>query len=260
MTQILPVLPDQKNVVITGGYGHLGGAITESLASHGAVVFVLSRNEDKFNEVFAESSNISNIHFEECDISISASIESALQKVAEKVNRIDGIINNAFYAKGQSPLKMERSEFNYTLDGSLSSVFDVIKHAVPYLSDGASVINVSSMYGMIAPDFDAYQNCPEYLNPPHYGAAKAGVIQLSKYYASLLGKRGIRVNSVSPGPFPNVKVQKNEEFMAELKKRTLLNRFGLPEDLAGIFVFLMGDGAKYITGQNFVVDGGWTVR
>ncbi|MFT4848997.1 MAG: NAD(P)-dependent dehydrogenase (short-subunit alcohol dehydrogenase family), partial [Sediminicola sp.] len=132
--------------------------------------------------------------------------------------------------------------------------------SIPYLSNNASIANVSSMYGLVAPDFDAYENCPQFLNPPHYGAAKAGVIQLSKYYASFLGKKGIRVNAVSPGPFPSSEVQKNDNFMKELSKRTLLNRIGLPHELAGVFVFLMSESSRFITGQNFVVDGGWTVR
>ena len=155
---------------------------------------------------------------------------------------------------------MTREEFTYTLEGSLTSDFDVIKHCIPHLDHGASIINVSSMYGMIAPDFETYDEAQEYLNPPHYGAAKAGVIQLSKYYASLLGKDGIRVNTVTPGPFPNDSVQRNVLFMEALKKRTLFNRIGLPEDVAGIFTFLMSDASAFITGQNFIVDGGWTVR
>ena len=155
---------------------------------------------------------------------------------------------------------MSREEFNYTLDGTLSAVFECIKLSLPYLNEEASIVNVSSMYGVVAPDFDAYLDCPEYLNPPHYGAAKAGVIQLTKYYASYLGKRGLRVNAISPGPFPNYTIQENKGFMEELKERTLLDKYGLPEELAGIFVFLMSDAAKFITGQNFSVDGGWNVR
>jgi NAD(P)-dependent dehydrogenase (short-subunit alcohol dehydrogenase family) len=116
------------------------------------------------------------------------------------------------------------------------------------------------MYGVVAPDFGVYEDSPEYLNPPHYGAAKAGIIQLTKYYASYLGDLNILVNSVTPGPFPSETVQRNKTFIAALEKNTLLNRIGKPEDLAGIFTFLSSDASSFITGQNFIVDGGWTTR
>lgn len=256
----LSVLPTDKNIIVTGGYGHLGKAITESLAYHGAKVFVLGRNQEKFNKAFSKSTLKHKIQFLKGDIASNESLRAAFMRIIENEGVIDGIVNNAFYAKGQSPETMDREDFNYTLNGTLASVFESIKISLPYLSNNASIVNVSSMYGIVAPDFDAYENCPQFLNPPHYGAAKAGVIQLSKYYASFLGKRGIRVNAVSPGPFPSYEVQQNEDFMKELRKRTLFNRFGLPDDLAGIFVFLMSESSRFITGQNFVVDGGWTVR
>lgn len=257
---IKEIQPKGKTVMITGGYGHLGHAITKSLAHYGAKVFVAARNKETFDAVFKFTPVSSEIHFLECDISSSKSILTAFETLEAKGIKLDGLINNAFYAKGQSPTEMTREDFNYTLDGSLVSVFDCIKQSIPYLNSHASIVNVSSMYGMVAPDFDAYKDSPEYLNPPHYGAAKAGVIQLSKYYASLLGQKGIRVNAVTPGPFPSERVQQSEGFMEELQKRTLLNRYGLPEDLAGIFTFLMSEASSFITGQNFVVDGGWTVR
>lgn len=259
---VLDIRPEKKVIVVTGGYGHLGSAICASLLENGAIVYVAGRNQEKFKRVFTEELKTSNerLHYLKCDINFTESIISAFRELVNLEGRLDGLINNAFGLRGQSPYKMSREDFNYTLDGSLASVFDVIKLAIPFLREGASIVNVSSMYGMVAPDFNAYKDSPEYLNPPHYGAAKAGVIQLSKYYSSLLGDRGVRVNSVSPGPFPSYQVQNDRLFIAQLKTRTLLGRIGLPEELAGIFTFLMSDAAKFITGQNFVVDGGWTVR
>ena len=259
---VLDICPKRKVIVVTGGYGHLGSAICASLIKNGAIVYVAARNKEKFQSVFKEELKTSKqqLNFLNCDINSTESITNIFRELMNLEGRLDGIVNNAFHSRGQSPYNMSREDFNYTLDGSLASVFDVIKLAIPFLSDGACIVNVSSMYGMVAPDFDAYQDSPEYLNPPHYGAAKAGVIQLSKYYSSLLGERGIRVNTVTPGPFPGNQVQKNEFFISQLEKRTLLGRIGMPEELAGIFTFLMSDAAKYITGQNFIIDGGWTVR
>ena len=260
--KVLDNRPTGKVIMVTGGYGHLGSAICASLLESGATVYVAARNRRKFTEVFVEELKTSEqkLQFLSCDINSSESIENALRELIKLEGRLDGLINNAFGSRGQSPYQMSRDDFNYTLDGSLGSVFDSIKLAIPHLSEGACIVNVSSMYGIVAPDFDAYLNHPEYLNPPHYGAAKAGVIQLGKYYSALLGDKGIRVNTVSPGPFPSYKVQENELFISQLEKRTLLGRIGLPEELAGIFTFLMSDAAKFITGQNFVIDGGWTVR
>ena len=260
--KVLNTLPADKVVIVTGGYGHLGRAISASLLDNGAIVYVAARNEKKFKEIFENElhSGDKPLYFLYCDINSSESINACLAKVFDIEGRIDGLINNAFSSRGQSPYEMSRDDFNYTLDGTLASMFDIIKQINPYIIEGGSIVNVSSMYGMVAPDFSVYKDSPEFLNPPHYGAAKAGVIQLSKYYASLLGNRSIRVNSVSPGPFPSKSVQDDTQFIEQLKKRTLLDRYGLPEELAGIFTFLMSDASKYITGQNLIIDGGWTVR
>jgi gluconate 5-dehydrogenase len=252
-----------KAILITGGYGHLGKAITESLLFHGAEVYVLGRDYDKFSGVFLENNtNNGLIHFQFCDISDPNSIAHAFKAVYEKTNKIDVLINNAYYNKGTSPETMKDEEWLAGIDGTLNSVFRCMQEVIPYfkIKNKGKIINVSSMYGVIAPDFEIYNDYPEYLNPANYGAAKAGVIQLSKYYASFFGKFGVNVNSITPGPFPSYKVQESEGFINELRKKTCLNRIGKPEDLAGAFVFLASDTSDFITGQNIIVDGGWTAR
>lgn len=257
--EIQALRTDGKVIVLTGGYGYLGIAIASSLAFHGAIVLVAGKSEDKFREAFGDSSNIV---FLKIDVSDTRSVKEAYQSVFDSYKRIDVVINNAFYTKGQSPEEMTDDEWNLGIDGVLSSVFRSIREIIPfYKTQGfGKIINVSSMYGVVAPDFTVYEDSPEYLNPPHYGAAKAGIIQLTRYYSSYLGKFNILVNSVTPGPFPSELVQKNQAFKSALEKRTVLNKVGRPEDLAGIFTFLSSDSANYITGQNFIVDGGWTVR
>lgn len=250
-----------KVVLLTGGYGHLGKAITESLLYHNASVYVLGRDRTKFDLVF--NKNLSaNLNFVNCDISDSESLEKSLNEVIIKEGKIDAVINNAFYSSGQSPEEMSNEDFAYCLDGTLSSVFRMIKAIIPVFKkqQEGKIINVSSMYGVVAPQFDAYTEYPEYLNPPHYGAAKAGVIQLTKYYASYLGQYNIKVNCITPGPFPSYEVQKKHGFVEELEKRTCLGRIGSPEDLAGAFVFLTSNASNFITGQNIIVDGGWTIK
>ena len=249
-----------KVIAITGGYGYLGSAISLGLTRHGAQVIVLGRSEEKFIEKFSNREKNQKITFLECDISSERSLAQAFKKIQEQTGKLDCLINNAFYLRGQSPDSMSGDDFTFGLEGCLTSIFLSIKQAMPYLKKGASIINLGSMYGIVAPDFRIYDEFPNFLNPPHYGAAKAGVVQLTKYYASYLGAKGIRVNAVSPGPFPSISVQENREFIESLNERTLLGRIGQPEELAGIFVYLASQASSYVTGQNFVIDGGWTTR
>lgn len=261
MSSVFKIELSNKIICITGGYGYLGKAITESLYAHNARVYVLGRDNGKFNLQF-KSYEGNTVLFEQCDISSSESIALAFKKINEKEGRIDVLINNAFYLKGQSPETMTDDEWNYGIEGTLGSVFKCIREILPYLKKQGcgKIINVSSMYGMVAPDFRIYDESPQFLNPPHYEAAKAGVIQLTKYFASYLGKNNITVNAVIPGTFPSVDVQKDSKFINQLSDKTCLGRVGKPEDLAGVFVFLSSDAANYITGQNFIVDGGWTTK
>lgn len=252
-----------KVVLITGGYGYLGQGIVKGLLSQGAVVVVLARDVQKFESLKTQvvvSAQL-DLHFEYCDISSSVSFKTAFMHCQEKFGRINAVINNAFFSKGQNPEVLTDEDWTYGLSGTLSSVFKSIREIIPLMKEkGGSIINVSSMYGIVAPDFEAYRNAPDSLNPPHYGAAKAGILQLTRYYASYLGKYNIRVNAVTPGPFPSPEVQKDKAFVEELKKRTLLGRIGVPEDLTGVFVLLVSDYSGFITGQNFIVDGGWTAK
>ncbi len=252
-----------KIILITGGYGYLGKAITESLLFHGAKVYVLGKDENKFLDSFRENENLKQtLFFQNCDISDTQSIKTAYSNISTTNRKIDILINNAIYSKGQSPENMTDEEWSFGIEGVLSSVFKCIREIIPYFKSAKSgkIINVSSMYGVVAPQFEIYDESPNFLNPPHYGAAKAGVIQLTKYYASYLGKQGVTVNTVTPGPFPSDTVQLSTEFIDELRKKTCLNRIGKPEDLAGIFVFLSSDASNFVTGQNFVIDGGWTIK
>ena len=123
---------------------------------------------------------------------------------------------------------------------------------------GGSIINIGSMYGVVAPDLTIYGDSGQD-NPLYYGVAKAGVIHLTKYAASNLGAKNIRVNTVSPGPFPNPAKQPPGDFLSNLENKTLLRRIGFPHEVAGAVAFLASDAASYITGTNIVVDGGWTV-
>jgi NAD(P)-dependent dehydrogenase (short-subunit alcohol dehydrogenase family) len=167
--------------------------------------------------------------------------------------------------KGNNQENMPDGDWEHTMNGVLGSVHKSIKASIPIMKDQKSgkIINIASMYGHISPNFDRLYkggNCEKYTNPPHYGAAKAGVIQLTKYYAVLLGKHNIYVNAISPGPFSKNQIQQdNPVFIERLKQSNPLNKIGQPDDMAGISVLLSSAASNFITGQNFAVDGGWTI-
>lgn len=248
-----------KVILITGGYGHLGHSISEGLAEHGGTVIVLGRNEEKFKTAFSSSKAI-NIHFQSFDISSTSSIQKGFKAIAKQFGKIDALINNAFYVRSNQPETLSDEDWNYSIDGSLNSVYRCIREVLPYLKEngGGRIINVASMYGVVAPDFGVYDAFPNFLNPPHYGAAKAGVVQLTKYFASYLAPHNILVNSVAPGAFPSQNVQKHEGFIEALNQKNPMKRIGQPEELKGVFVFLCSNASTYMTGQNLSVDGGWT--
>ncbi|WP_216818565.1 SDR family NAD(P)-dependent oxidoreductase [Solirubrum puertoriconensis] len=249
----------EQVVMVTGGYGHLGKAVVLGLAAHGAKVMVLGRNEDSFAEAFPE---LENLHFQRCDVANTESVKEAYAQVRAQLGLPAVLVNNAFYSRGNQPDALTDDEFAFGLDGSLGSAYRCIREVLPYLRErgAGKIINVASMYGVVAPDFAAYEATPQFTNPPHYGAAKAGVIQLTKYFASYLGPQNIQVNCVTPGAFPSPGVQQHPEFMQQLEQRIPLGRIGQPQDLAGAFVFLASSASDFVTGHNLVVDGGWTIR
>lgn len=251
-----------QTILITGGYGYLGSTVSRGLAQLGATVFVLARSRAKFDQQFAGDDPVApgSVHFAECDIADSASIGRAFAEANGATGRIDVLINNANYFRGAPPMAISDQDWEYSMDGGINSVYRCIREVGPYFEKQGqgNIINIASMYGMVSPDFSVYQQAPKSLNPPHYGAAKAAIIQLTKYFAHYLGAGGVRVNAISPGPFPNTEVQQNRHFMQELERRTALGRIGDPQDLIGPTAFLCSPASAYVTGHNLVVDGGWT--
>lgn len=254
---------ENKVAIVTGGYGHLGTAMVNALLRYGAIVYVAGRSKDKFVEKFEQQVD-EKLFFIEIDIMKSKSIEKCFEKVFKDQGRIDVLINNAHSAKGNSQENMSDEDFLYTMDGVLGSIHKSIRAIIPYMKKQkfGKIINISSMYGIVSPDFRLYKgdDCEKYTNPPHYGAAKAGVKQLTKYYAVLLGTSNIQVNAIAPGPFPSLKVQnENPKFIERLKAKNPLNRIGVPEDLDGTVILLSSRASDFMTGQTIQVDGGWTI-
>jgi len=249
-----------KVAVVTGGTGHLGSAMAEGLAECGATVFTLSRgtnsNENIRHWVAACPDQVKHLP---TDMRSRKSIENAYEKIFVAHGKIDVLVNNAYFGAAGKLEEISEKNWMEGIEGTINSVYRCTQAVIPYMkhSPAGSIINISSMYGIVSPVPEIYGNSG-LDNPPNYGAGKAAIIQFTRYAACHLAKYGIRVNSISPGPFPNEGVQENEDFISRITERVPLKRIGKPDELKGIVILLASDASSYITGANIPVDGGWT--
>lgn len=249
-----------KVAIVTGGCGWLGHAMVDALSEAGAKVYVAGTSEGKFHRVYGAESAFA---FLPIDILDSHSIKTAFEIVNDKEGRIDILVNDAasISCGGKKPEEIDDAMWQSTMEGVAGSVFKCIREVVPYMEKtGGTIVNIASMYGVVSPNLSMYEGvCAPYLNPVAYGAGKAAVVQMTKYFGTYLVGKGIRVNSISPGTFPSSKVQENKEFVRRLSEKNPANRIGLPDDIKGTVLYLCSDASRYVIGQNIMVDGGWTI-
>jgi NAD(P)-dependent dehydrogenase (short-subunit alcohol dehydrogenase family) len=263
-TKLLDLLSlEGRTALVTGGAGYLGSEICNTLAELGANVAVASRDSRKCQTKAEQISTQVNTSVRaagfELDLMDKASIEGCVDKVMAEFGRLDVLVNNAWSGKKNSWESITDNDWDYDIEMSLNSVYRIVKKGFPHLRDSRGVIlNVASMYGHIAPDYRIYEGT-DFANPPSYGAAKAGVIQFTRYLASFLSPHGIRVNCLSPGAFPHAVTQDNREFIQRLGGKNPLNRIGEPHEIKGAVALLCSNAGSYMTGQNVCVDGGWAV-
>ena len=249
-----------KVCIVTGGTGYLGSANVKALQAFGATVVVADIRAAE--ERWANADQVVGDMFVACDIMSTESMKECFQTVYDKYGRIDVLINCAMVGAGfglESQLEyMPDAVFEKGINGGLTSTFRGIREVVPFMKEkGGSIINYCSMYGVVAPDLRIYGDNPA-KQPPNYGAAKAGVQQLTRYAAGALAPYNIRVNCVVPGTFPNPNVREDPVFTAKLAEKTMLGRPGVNHEIAGAIVLLASDASSFMTGSSIVVDGGWT--
>ncbi len=248
------------NAVVTGGTGYLGNSICEVLLEAGATVVAVSRGESpNFNEEIFKSSNFKTYKY---DLSSKEGVNQFFNAIDEEYNTLDILVNNSYtWPQKVHFLDQDWDDFKKTINIGLISQIYLTKLVFKKMinkNNGGSIINISSMYGKVSPDFAIYRDSGMG-NAIDYGITKAGMLQFTKYLASIGGKYNIRSNSISPGPFPRPGALDGKEwFEDELNKKNMLCRVGKPEELKGAVLLLSSELGSYITGEDIAVDGGWT--
>lgn len=247
-----------KVIVITGATGYLGSKMVEHLSLAGAKVMILSTRLNKSKQL-CKKLGINKEQAFEIDISSKVSIEKVFKEIYNKFLTIDVLVNNAYFGIAKEFGNYTQEDWYKSLEGTVISIDMVTQVVSPYMSKQGSgrIINISSMYGMVAPDPSVYPDSIM-MNPLSYGVGKAGIIQYTKYAAMKLAQENITVNTISYGPFPNINNVTNKTFLKNLANKTFVKRVGKPEEVSSAVYFLSLDESSYITGQNIVVDGGWT--
>ena len=257
-----------KAALVTGATGWLGRHMVLGLLEAGAFVFVTSRSAEKLATL---SNELRHLGYAAktitCNLFIQSDLEALIQNITQEKNRLDILVNNAIGSTAQNDLLDLNSKARVNFAPNLEALWTLTTLATPLLKRSAakfgdaSIINIASMYGKISPDPEIYESTGADPNPIFYGATKAAIIQMTKWLACNLGESAIRVNSISPGAFPQREIQINNPYFIEaLAKRIPLRRIGRPEEISAVVTFLASHASSYITGSDISVDGGWTAR
>lgn len=252
-----------KSALITGATGYLGVSMAYIFAEAGAKVLVNSRTFERsdalVSKLIAAGYSAENAVF---DVTSPLEIANFNKKMQDAPLHI--LVNNA-YVGDSGTVECSASEaYADSYDVTMIAAHRVFKTMLPNLRlavqqcGDASVINLASMYALVSPDQRIYKSADE-VNPPFYGAAKAALLQWTRYAACEFGKEGIRFNAVSPGPFPSLAVQAvNPSFIETLSRKVPMGRIGKVDEIKGPILFLASSAASYVNGANIIVDGGWT--
>jgi len=248
-----------KTFWITGGAGYLGSAITAALDEVAAKVVCIDLAA-KAQELVQEKHLSRTVPFS-WDLSDASRLEPTLERLVDEHGVPDGMAHLAYFSSAGKRLEqLTHADLAQTLVLTLPSTFLLCRSLGEKMQScgRGSIVLFSSMYGVVSPDPAMYPP-PLTPNPIDYGASKAAILQMTRYFAVHYGPGGVRFNSVTPGPFPNPHLLKNQpDFVARLRAKTPLNRVGHNSEIVGPTLFLLSDGASYVTGHSLAVDGGWT--
>tara|TARA_B110000008_G_scaffold278439_1_gene322206 strand:- start:1443 stop:2234 length:792 start_codon:yes stop_codon:yes gene_type:complete len=252
---------NNRTALITGAAGSLGQEIAYTIAELGGNVILVDKPGSNFTEIKNTIKNYWEVDVVcmDCDLEI----EKDRTNLIDSIDKLDILINNAAFV-GDSNLDGWTTELtSQTIDTwrrafevNLTAAFDLSKGLCSKLeqSQNGSIINIASIYGFSAPDYSLYKGT-DMGNPAAYAASKGGLIQLTRWLASTLAPK-VRVNSVSPG---GILRDQPVSFISLYENKTPLKRMATEKDLKGIIAYLASDLSEYVTGQNLVIDGGWSI-
>lgn len=238
-----------KIIIVTGGCGLIGREIVTDIMRKGGIAINADINvkTDLNANTFC------------LDISDDSSIHDMVLAVREKYGRIDGLVNSAYPRTkdwGAFFENIDPASWRKNVDMQMNSCFVICQAVLKVMTEQkfGSIVNIASIYGVVGNDFTLYE---EYggTSPAAYCAIKGGIINFSRYLASCYGRKSIRVNCVSPG---GILDGQHPSFIERYCAKVPMQRMGNPNDIAPSVSFMLSDEAKYITGQNLIVDGGWT--
>ena len=247
-----------KVVVVTGGAGSIGQCFVEAIAAQDSIAVIADHDLDKAKELVSKiSGQVDSIQL---DITSIESITGLIDLLIQKYGRIDSVINSAYPRNKNYGRKLEEvtyQDFCENVEMHLGGYFLVSQQfCLAFKKQGyGNLINISSIYGSIAPHFEIYDGTNMTM-PVEYAAIKAGVEHLTRYFAQYYKGAGIRVNSLSPGGI--VDGQPNKFLAAYNQKcasKGMLDAIGI----VGALIFLLGDESRFINGQNLIVDDGFSL-
>jgi NAD(P)-dependent dehydrogenase (short-subunit alcohol dehydrogenase family) len=254
-------------VLLTGAGGHLGRAMSRAILEAGGELIMLGRRQEGMQDGLA---SLDPVMRERChavvgDVTRHEDLVTLRDSIQRQFGCLHGIVNNAYAGRVGDIATIDEGDFSLACQYNLIAPFSLVKEMRGLLEEGSrkagvssSVVNIGSMYGIVSPDPEIYGDSGQN-NPAHYGATKAGLIQLTRYLACHLASSGIRVNCVSPGPFPNTSTPSSiPGFIEKLAHKVPMKRIGDAREIGGPVVFLLSDASSYINGVNLPVDGGWT--
>jgi NAD(P)-dependent dehydrogenase (short-subunit alcohol dehydrogenase family) len=251
--------------IITGGAGHLGSTMADALAELGCSICLLDRNAEALAKVSAQLKSTWGVPVAplEIDLEDEAARAAVQSWVSEKFGRADILINNAGFV-GDSQLKgwvvpfeeQQIGTWRRAVEVNLTAAFHLSQVLTPLLraNGKGSIINVSSIYGVAGPDMRLYEGTAMG-NPAAYAASKGGLVQTTRWLSAVLAP-DIRVNCISPG---GIARNQPEAFVRRYEERTPMRRMGKEEDFKGAIAYFGSDLSSWVTGENLMVDGGWTV-
>ena len=244
-----------KKVVVAGGNGLLGREVVKAFQDFNADVIILDIVDKLSDDIILRKNDI----YRKCNLTSNTEVQETICELFKTHSNIVSWIN-IFYPRTSDWNKnlrdVEYSWFQKNIDLHLGSYFWISKLVLENFASQelGSLVNFASIYGMLGPNFSLYEDT-QINNPVAYAAIKGGIINLTRYFATYFGSKNVRVNCISPG---GIFDGQDIKFVERYSKLTPMNRMGDKSEIAGSVIYLASSASVYVTGQNLVIDGGWS--